>query len=93
VEIARAMVAGARLLMLDEPAVGLTSAERVALAENLRQLASNGLGVLLVEHSQELVMAISDRVLVLNYGRKIAEGPPDQIRANVAVLEAYLGHE
>jgi branched-chain amino acid transport system ATP-binding protein len=93
VEIARAMVAGARLIMLDEPAVGLTAAERAAFGENLRRLASEGLAVLLVEHSQELVMAVSDRIVVLNHGRKIAEGPPEQIRADSTVLEAYLGHE
>jgi branched-chain amino acid transport system ATP-binding protein len=93
VEIARAMVAGARLIMLDEPAVGLTAAERAAFGESLRRLASEGLGVLLVEHSQELVMAVSDRIVVLNHGRKIAEGAPEQIRADSAVLDAYLGHE
>jgi branched-chain amino acid transport system ATP-binding protein len=93
VEIARAMVAGARLIMLDEPAVGLTAAERAAFAGNLRRLAREGLCVLLVEHSQELVMAVSDRIVVLNHGRKIAEGPPEQIRADSAVLEAYLGYE
>jgi branched-chain amino acid transport system ATP-binding protein len=93
VEISRAMVAGARLLMLDEPAVGLSPAERAAFATGLRQLAGEGLSVLLVEHLQELVMAVSDRVLVLNHGRKIAEGPPEAIRRDSAVLEAYLGHE
>lgn len=93
VEISRAMVAGARLLMLDEPAVGLSPAERAAFAGGLRQLAGEGLSVLLVEHLQELVMAVSDRVLVLNHGRKIAEGPPEAIRRDSAVLEAYLGHE
>jgi branched-chain amino acid transport system ATP-binding protein len=93
VEISRAMVSDARLLMLDEPAVGLSPAERAAFADSQRQLAAEGLGVLLVEHLQELVMAVSDRVLVLNHGRKIAEGPPEAIRRDSAVLEAYLGHE
>ena len=93
VEIARAMVAGARLLLLDEPAVGLSPAERTVLADALRALADEGLTVLLVEHLQELVMAVSDRVLVLNHGRRIAEGPPAAIRQDSAVLEAYLGHD
>jgi branched-chain amino acid transport system ATP-binding protein len=93
VEISRAMVAGARLLMLDEPAVGLSPGERTLLGERLRQLAAEGLCVLLVEHLQELVMAVSDRVLVLDHGKRIAEGPPDAIRRHSAVLEAYLGYE
>jgi branched-chain amino acid transport system ATP-binding protein len=93
VEISRAMVAGARLLMFDEPAVGLSPAERAAFASSLRQLAGEGLGVLLVEHLQELVMAVSDRLMVLNHGSKIAEGAPEVIRRDSAVLEAYLGHE
>jgi branched-chain amino acid transport system ATP-binding protein len=92
VEIARAMVGGARLIMLDEPAVGLSAPEREMLARRMRRLAADGVGILLVEHVQELVMAVSDRVLVLNSGRKIAEGAPAEIRRDRAVMEAYLGH-
>lgn len=92
VEIARALVAGARLIMLDEPAVGLSPNERQHLGEVLRQLARTGITVLLVEHVQDLVMAVSDQVLVLNYGRKLVQCPPHEVRQNEEVLEAYLGN-
>jgi branched-chain amino acid transport system ATP-binding protein len=91
VEIARALVAGARLIMLDEPAVGLSPSERMHLADVLRGLARRGMTVLLVEHVQDLVMAVSDEVLVLNYGKKISQGTPSEVRENKEVLEAYLG--
>lgn len=93
VEIARALVSEAKFLLLDEPAVGLAAAERVALGEELRGLADEGIGVVLVEHQQDLVMAVADRVLVLDHGRKLAEGTAHDIRRDSAVLEAYLGHE
>lgn len=92
VEITRALAAGARLIMLDEPAVGLAPSERGHLGQVLRQLAATGIAVLLVEHVQDLVMAVSDQVLVLNYGKKIAQCPPAEIRQNKDVLEAYLGY-
>lgn len=92
VEIARALVSGANLIMLDEPAVGLSPGERRHLGDVLRQLAKDGVTVLLVEHVQDLVMAVSDQVLVLNYGRKIVQCPPAEVRDNKEVLEAYLGH-
>lgn len=91
VEIARALVAGANLIMLDEPAVGLSPSERGHLGTVLRQLAKNGVTVLLVEHVQDLVMAVSDQVLVLNYGKKIVQCPPAEVRDNQEVLDAYLG--
>lgn len=91
VEIARAMVAGAELIMLDEPAVGLSPGERLHLGRVLRGLVDLGKTVLLVEHVQDLVMAVSDQVLVLNYGKKIAQCPPADIRNNQQVLEVYLG--
>ncbi len=91
VEIARALVAGARFIMLDEPAVGLSPGERGHLGTVLRTLAQGGVTVLLVEHVQDLVMAVSDQVLVLNYGRKIVQCPPAEVRDNQEVLEAYLG--
>lgn len=93
VEIARALVGDAQLLLLDEPAVGLSPAERTALADDLIALADEGIAVVLVEHQQDLVMAVARRVLVLNHGRKIAEALPHEIRADAAVLEAYLGQE
>lgn len=92
VEIARAMVAGAQLIMLDEPAVGLSPGDRLHLGQSLRELAASGIAILLVEHVQDLVMAVSDQILVLNYGKKIAQCRPDEIRNNKDVLEVYLGH-
>jgi branched-chain amino acid transport system ATP-binding protein len=93
VEIARALVANARLIMLDEPAVGLSPSDRHHLGVVLRGLAGDGIAIVLVEHVQDLVMAVSDRILVLNYGKCLAEGTPDAVRHNKAVLEAYLGQE
>jgi branched-chain amino acid transport system ATP-binding protein len=82
-----------RLLLLDEPAVGLTPPARDHLIEVIRRLAGErGVGVLLVEHSIEMVMKGSDVVAVLNGGQKIAEGTPDEIRRNKEVLDAYLGY-
>jgi branched-chain amino acid transport system ATP-binding protein len=91
VEIARAIVSGARLLLLDEPAVGLSVTEREKLVTLLRRLAKRGIAILLVEHVLDLVMAVSDEILVLNFGKKIADGTPEQIRADKTVLEVYLG--
>jgi len=92
VEITRALAARTRLLLLDEPAVGLSAAERNNLVTTLRGLAAEGMAVLLVEHSIDLVMAVSDEIVVLNYGQVIAQGVPAAIRTHPAVLEAYLGH-
>jgi branched-chain amino acid transport system ATP-binding protein len=91
VEITRALISQPRVLLLDEPAVGLSQAERDTLVTTLRELAGQGIAVLLVEHVIDLVMAVSDRVMVLNFGRVLAEGTPAEMRANQAVLEAYLG--
>jgi len=82
----------ARLIMLDEPAVGLSPNERLHLGQVLRRLAGTGITVLLVEHVQDLVMAVSDQVLVLNFGRKLVQCPPEEVRQNEEVLEAYLGN-
>jgi branched-chain amino acid transport system ATP-binding protein len=92
-EIARALAAEPRLLLLDEPAAGLNDDETGRLAETVRKIRDEGVTVLLVEHDMTFVMDISDEVVVLDYGRKIAEGPPLMVQDNEEVIKAYLGEE
>ena len=91
VEIARALAKRPQMVMLDEPAAGLNPSEGDLLVQRIRRLRELGVTVLLVEHNMPLVMRVADYITVLNFGRKIAEGVPDQIRRNPAVIEAYLG--
>ena len=90
-EIARALAAEPRLILFDEPAAGLTPAECERLSGIIRQIAHQGIAVLLIEHDMRFLMALADRIAVLNFGRKIAQGTPAQIRADDAVVKAYLG--
>ena len=90
-EIARALAGEPKLILLDEPAAGLTPGECERLAEIIRGVAARGIAVLLIEHDMHFLLPLAHRVVVLNFGCKIADGLPDEIRANPAVMDAYLG--
>jgi branched-chain amino acid transport system ATP-binding protein len=90
-EIARALAAEPKVLLLDEPAAGCNAVETAEIDRLIRQVADQGVAVVLVEHDMKLVMKISDRILVLDGGRPLAEGTPEEVRANADVIRAYLG--
>ena len=92
-EIARALATEPFLLLLDEPAAGMNPQETQELDRLIREISDDGLSILLIEHDMKLVMSLSDRIFVMDYGKKIAQGVPSEIRSNPAVIKAYLGEE
>ena len=92
-EIARALATRPRLILLDEPAAGMNPAESAELMRLIRRIRESGVTVVLIEHDMKVVMGISDRIAVLQYGKKIAEGTPEAIRNDPVCIAAYLGTE
>ena len=93
IEIARGLAGHPSMLLLDEPAAGLRFGEKVALGKLLRELKASGVSILLVEHDMQFVMELADRIFVLDFGSRIAEGTPAQIQSSEVVKRAYLGME
>jgi branched-chain amino acid transport system ATP-binding protein len=92
-EIARALATEPKLLALDEPAAGMNATETESLKSLLETIRASGITVMLIEHDVKLILGLCDRVAVLDYGKKIAEGVPEEVRSNRAVIAAYLGGE
>ncbi|WP_228857349.1 ABC transporter ATP-binding protein [Desulfomarina profundi] len=92
-EIARALATEPLLLLLDEPAAGMNPQETLELVELIKEISADGQAILLIEHDMKLVMSLSDRIFVMDYGKKIAQGTPAEIRENPAVIKAYLGED
>jgi branched-chain amino acid transport system ATP-binding protein len=93
VEIARALATGPKLLLLDEPAAGMNAGEKRELMDEIVHLAEDGLNIMIIEHDMRFIMEVCRDIVVLNFGRMIARGSPEEIRANPLVIEAYLGSD
>jgi branched-chain amino acid transport system ATP-binding protein len=92
-EMARALATKPKLLLLDEPVAGMNPAEKTELMTEIANIKQRGFSIFMIEHDMRFVMGLCDRIAVLNFGRIIAEGTPDQIKANPEVIEAYLGKD